>query len=128
MLSLASCKKKDPSIDDYFLNYTIPDVPATSNYTVGAFYYTFSVFNANVKYTPLAGKYTPPTTGIVPAATMQTHIDQAAAAKIDYFVFQVRSPNLDANYKVDAATVNSFLTSSNSSKMNFVISYNLNTT
>lgn len=122
-----SCKKDPgPSIDNYFLNYQIPEVPVTSNYVVGALYYTFNPFNANVTYTPLAGKYSTPATGIVPAATMQMHIDEAAAAKIDYFVFSMRSANLDANnYKVDSLTVGSFLAAPNASKMNFVVSYNL---
>jgi hypothetical protein len=125
---LFSCKKKDPSIDDYFLNYKIPEVPATSNYIVGALYYTFTTFNANVAYTPVAGKYFAANTGVVPAATMQMHIDEAAAAKIDYFVFSIRSPTLDFNnYKVDSTTVNSFLTAPNASTMNFALSYNLST-
>ena len=124
---LFSCKKKAPGIDDYFLNYQIPEVPVTSDYTVGTFYYTFGTFNANIKYTPLAGKYVTPNTGVVPADVMQTHIDQAAAAKIDYFVFSVRSPTLDFNnYKTDSTTLNSFLNAPNASKMNFVLSYNLN--
>jgi hypothetical protein len=37
---LFSCKKKaSPTPADYFLNYTIPEVPVTSPYLVGAFYY-----------------------------------------------------------------------------------------
>jgi hypothetical protein len=131
---LFSCKKKDPSVDDYFLNYTIPDVAPTANYTVGAFYYTSTSWNAAIKYTPTAvgaggtAAYLSTAAGVVPSALMQAHINAASAAKIDYFVFSVRSPNLNNNgYKVDSTIVNSFLTAPNSSKMNFVISYNMET-
>lgn len=128
MLTLFACKKKDPSIDDYFLNYKIPEVPVTSNYTIGAFYYSFTTFNANVPYNPVLGKYTDATTGIVPANVIQAHIDQAASAKIDYFIFSLRSPTMDANnYKVDSLTTMSFLGASNASKMNFAVMYNLST-
>jgi hypothetical protein len=125
---ISSCKKKDPSIDNYFLNYTIPEVPVTSDYTVGAFYYANTVFNANIKYTPLAGKYVVVnTTGIAPAV-IQMHIDQAVAAKIDYFIFSMRSPTLDFNnYRIDSIMLNSFLNAPNASKMNFAISYNMTT-
>jgi hypothetical protein len=124
-LSLFSCKKKDASINSYFLNYTIPEVPVTSNYLVGAMYYTFTTWNANIKQVPTVGNYVY-TNGVPPASIMQAHIADAGVAKIDYFIFSVRSPNLDLNnYKIDSATVNSFLTASNSSTMNFALSYNM---
>lgn len=122
---LFSCKKSSTAtIDNYFLNYTIPEVPVTADYIVGAFYYVNTVFNANIKYTPLAGKYVVSNTTGIPAATIQMHIDQAAAAKIDYFVFSMRSANLDFNnYKTDSIMLNSFLNAPNASKINFAISY-----
>ncbi|MGN8068532.1 glycoside hydrolase family 99-like domain-containing protein [Mucilaginibacter sp. SG564] len=124
---LFSCKKNDPSVKDNFLNYQIPDVPVTSNYTVGAFYYTFTTLNANVTQIPTVGKYGY-TNGLPPAGIMQQHIADAGIAKIDYFIFSVRSPTLDnKNYLVDSTTVNAFLTAPNSAGINFALSYNLNT-
>jgi hypothetical protein len=124
-LVLNSCKKKDPSVDNYFLNYTIPEVPVTSDYLVGCFYYTYSTWPVGAQYVPTVGIYTS-TAGVVPPAIMQAHIDDATSAKIDYFVFSVRSPTLDHNnYLVDSATVASFLNSPNSSSMNFAVSYNM---
>ena len=124
---LFSCKKNDPSVKDNFLNYQIPDVPVTANYTVGAFYYSFSTFNANITEVPVVGKYTY-TLGVPPDGVMQKHIDQAGTAKVDYFIFSLRSPTMDAvNYRVDSTVVNAFLTAPNSSNMKFAISYNLST-
>jgi hypothetical protein len=141
--SLHSCKKKDPSVDDVFINYTIPDVPATKNYVVGAFYYQFGSFNGTTPQKPTAagtvGTYSyfngNPVFGPNASATstpapvvMDQHVAQAATAKIDYFIFSVRSPTMEnANYKIDSTTVVSFLNAANSSKMNFAVSYNLNT-
>ncbi|MES2277870.1 MAG: hypothetical protein V4592_17720 [Bacteroidota bacterium] len=140
--SLYSCKKKDPSVDDLFINYTVPDVPATKNYVVGAFYYQFGSFNTITPQKPVVGGPGPycyfngnPVLGAtssaasIPApAVMDAHVADAAIAKIDYFVFSVRSPTMDNNnFKVDSNTIVSFLNAANSSKMNFAISYNLNT-
>jgi hypothetical protein len=126
VILIASCKKKDPSIDDYFLNYTIPEVPVTQDYIVGAFYYPFSTFNTNIQYTPTVGKYAY-SNGIAPAGIMQQHIEQAATAKIDYFIYTVNSPTLSTStYKNDSTAVNTFLTAPNSSKINFAVCYNLN--
>lgn len=39
LLLLAACDKEEgPSIDDYFLNYEIPEIPVTEDYQVGIFY------------------------------------------------------------------------------------------
>lgn len=39
LLLLAACNKEEgPSIDDYFLNYEIPEIPVTEDYQVGIFY------------------------------------------------------------------------------------------
>ncbi len=125
--SAMSCKKKDPSIDNYFLNYKIPETPATFDYMVGAFYYTFTTYNANITYTPDSlGKYTTSTTGVIPANVIKTHINEAINAKIDYFIFSLRSPDLDFNnYKIDSVSLGCFLSAPNSSKMNFAVTYNL---
>ena len=123
---LLSCKKSEPSVKDNFLNYQIPDVPVTSNYTVGAFYYTFTTLNANVTQVPTVGKYGY-TNGLPPDGLMQQHIADAGIAKIDYFIFSVRSPTLDnKNYLVDSTTVNAFLNAPNSAGVKFALSYNLN--
>lgn len=125
---LGACKKSSPSINNYFLNYTIPEVPVTANYLVGSLYYTFTTFNANIKYIPTVGTYTTSTTGVVPANIMQAHIADALVAKIDYFIFSVRSPTLDnKNYLIDSTTVASFLNAPNASSMNFAVSYNMST-
>lgn len=124
--TFCSCKKKAETIDNYFLNYKIPEVPVTSDYTVGAFYYTFTTFNANIKDTPTVGKYTASTTGVIPANVIQTHIDQAAAARVDYLIFSLRSPDLDFNnYKIDSVSLGCYLSAPNASKVNFAVSYNL---
>lgn len=126
-VGLLSCKKNDPSVKDNFLNYQIPDVPVTSNYTVGAFYYTFTTLNVNVTQIPTIGKYGY-TNGLPADGVMQQHIVDAGIAKIDYFIFSVRSPSLDTkNYLIDSTTVNAFLTAPNSAGIKFALSYNLNT-
>jgi hypothetical protein len=140
IVSLYSCSKKAPGPEDSFLNYTVPDVPATKNYTVGAFYYTFTSFNTAVTQKPTVGGPGPyfysngfPSLGtsaapILQPSIMDAHVADAAIAKIDYFVFSVRSPTMDnANFKTDSNTIVSFLNAANSSKMGFAISYNLNT-
>ena len=128
---LFSCKKKDATPADNFLDYTIPNVPVTSDYTVGAFYYSFGSFNANITQVPTVGKYyyvngVPTVGGVATPSIMQQHIADAGIAKIDYFIFSVRSPTLDnANYKQDSLLVNTFINQPNASTMNFALSYNL---
>lgn len=137
---LFSCKKSAPTLTSNFLDYTIPYTPATKNYTVGAFYYAPSVFNANITQQPTVGgpgsyfysKGFPslgtPALPILTPAIMDAHVADAATAGIDYFIFSLRSPTLDnANFQIDSNTVVSFLNAANSSKMNFAVSYNLNT-
>jgi hypothetical protein len=127
-LLLDSCKKKEPSIDNYFLNYTIPDLPPTADYTVGCLYYSYTTWNVNIKYVPTIGIYTTSTAGVVPPTIMQAHIADALSAKIDYFVFSVRSPTLDHNnYLIDSNVVTSFLNAPNSSSLHFAVSYNMST-
>jgi hypothetical protein len=134
VVMLAACNKKGPGPQDNFLNYQIPEVPATKNYTVGAFYYTFGAFSANITQKPIAGGTSGyyynngvPYINNAPApAVMDAHVADAQLAKIDYFVFSMRSPTQDnSNFKSDSNTVVSFLNAANSSKMNFAVSYNL---
>lgn len=128
-LMFSSCKKNTgPSIDDNILNYKIPEVPVTQDYTVGAFYYSFGSFNANVKEVPTVGKYAMPNGVMTPASVMTNHIDTASANGIDYFLFQVRSANKDNNnYKQDSTLVRNFVTANVSGKMKFALAYNLST-
>lgn len=123
-----ACKKTDsPSIDDNFLNYKITEVPVTQDYAVGAFYINYGAFNNTSPETPIAGKYSF-TNGLPPAGVMTQHIAFAKTAKLDYFIFSVRSANLDFNsYKQDSALVNSFLAEPTSSGMKFALSYSLST-
>jgi hypothetical protein len=130
---LFSCKKSTSTDGNNFLDYTIPNVPVTSNYLVGAFYYSFSSFNANITQVPTVGKYyyvngVPTVGGVATPSIMQQHIADAGTAKIDYFIFPVRSPTLDnANYKQDSLLINTFLAQPTSSTMNFALSYTVNT-
>ena len=125
-LLVACSKDKGPSIDDHFLNYQIEKIPATKDYTVGAFYINFGNFNAAVKEVPTVGKYNF-SSGRLPTGIMEKHIDYAATGKINYFIFSLRSATRSfSNYTQDSVLIKSFLDSQNSSKMNFAISYNLN--
>jgi len=134
--SFTSCKKKDPTVADSLVDYPIPEVPVTSNYNVGAFYYNFGSFSANIKQMPVVGgpgPYTynagvPSLNGSPAPAIMDQHVADAGIAGIDYFIFNMRSPTLDNNnFKTDSNTVVSFLNAAGSSKMGFAISYTLNT-
>jgi hypothetical protein len=131
---ISACKKDEgPSVDDHFLNYEIKNTPPDKNYVLGAFYVnTGSAFNANIKEVPKVGKYGFPN-GVVTAipATnppiMPQHIDFAVKAKIDYFIFSVRSATLDnGGYKQDSLTIKSFLDAPNAGNMKFAITYNFN--
>jgi hypothetical protein len=156
LIGFFSCKKSSvPQVTDNFLDYTIPEVPVTSNYTVGAFYYAPTVFNALITQKPAAsiaaggtGPYyyvggsgatggatalgfsapASPALPVLAPSIWDAHVANAATAGIDYFIFSVRSPTLDnTNYKVDSSVVVNFLKAANSSKMNFALSYNMST-
>lgn len=156
LIGFFSCKKSTvPQVTDSFLDYTIPEVPVTSNYTVGAFYYAPTVFNANITQLPSAaiaaggtGPYyyvggsgatggttalgfsapTSPALPVLAPSIWDAHVANAATAGIDYFIFSVRSPTLDNNnYKTDSSVVVNFMKAANSSKMNFALSYNMST-
>lgn len=127
LLFLAACVKKSdsPSADDNILAYDIKEMPVTENYTVGAFYYNFGTFNANITEVPVVGKYAM-ANGVVAPAIMSKHIEQATAGGIDYFLFQFRSASRDVNnYKSDSSLVKSFL-DVNSTNMKFALAYNFN--
>src|SRR6187402_3253293 len=96
-IMIYSCKKSsEPSVDDNFLNYKIDEVPVTDDYHVGAFYINYGTFNNNATEVPVVGKYSF-TNGVPPAGVMAKHIAFAKTAKLDYFIFQVNSANLNFN-------------------------------
>ena len=84
----SSCTKKNdgPTVADNVLNYTINEIPVTTDYNVGAFYYNFTTFNAAITQVPTIGKYSM-TNGVVLPVIMTDHIQQAKRGGIDYFLF-----------------------------------------
>ena len=57
-LFVSCTKKRDaPSVSDNILNYTINEIPVTTDYNVGAFYYNFTTFNPSISQVPSVGKY-----------------------------------------------------------------------
>lgn len=128
LVLMAGCKKgvAGPSIDDYFLNYPINEIPVTDNYNVGAFYYSFNTFNANITEVPVVGKYTIPN-GAIDPAIMSKHIDYAVQAGIDYFLFPQTSYNKDhSNFVNDSVLISRFLAANTSDKMHFAVTYTFN--
>lgn len=126
---LFSCKKSDegPSADDNILNYEIPEIAVTANYTVGAFYYSFGSFNANITEVPAVGKYSMPN-GVLSPTIMAKHIEYATKGGLDYFVFSFRSANRDANnYRNDSTLIKGFLDANTASSMKFALAYNFST-
>lgn len=125
----SSCmKKRDaPSVADNILNYTIKEIPVTSDYTVGAFYYNFSTFNTSIKEVPTVGKYSM-INGVVLPTIMTNHIQQAKQGGIDYFLFPFRSVSRDlTNFRVDSSTIKSFL-DANTGDLKFALAYNFSNT
>ena len=131
--ALYSCKKwpflKDntgPSASSNFLNYKINEIYVTKNYTVGAFYYNNSGWNASVKRVPVVGDYNIPN-GVIAPSVMATHIAQASSGGIDYFVFAYRSPTKDnTNWQHDSALVRTFINQNTAGKMKFALAYTVN--
>lgn len=126
----SSCTKKvdAPSAADNILNYTINEIPVTTDYTVGTFYYNFTTFNTSTVQVPTIGKYSM-VNGVVPSVVMTNHIQQAKRGGIDYFLFPLRSVSRDLiNFRADSSTVKSFL-DVNTDNLKFALAYNfLNTT
>ncbi len=125
----SSCTKKSdaPTVDDNILNYPINEIPVTSDYNVGAFYYNFTTFNAAIREVPTIGSYSM-INGVVPPTVMADHIRQAGIGGIDYFLFPFRSVSRDlVNFRSDSSTVKSFL-DANTSNLKFALAYNFSTT
>jgi len=128
-----SCKKwalaKDstgPTPQDNFLAYSIKEIPVTKNYTVGAFYYNNNTWNTAVQRLPVVGDYNM-TNGAISPAIMSTHIAQAAAGGIDYFVFAYRSPTRDnTNWLHDSTLIQTFVNANGAGAMKFALAYTVN--
>lgn len=106
---LSSCKAEDdgPSIDDYPLNYTIPNITPTANIPVGALYSRTYIDTARYRrlisvrdpkgnpwpqlcpnVRPVLGRYNPNDVNTsVTADLIQQHIRWAQDAGIDFFIF-----------------------------------------
>jgi hypothetical protein len=50
VITISSCTKKNdaPTVADNILNYTINEIPVTTDYNVGAIYYNFTTFNLSL--------------------------------------------------------------------------------
>lgn len=122
--SIFSCEN-DPRIDEHFLNYKIEKIPAKKDYTVGTFYINYGTFNPLAIEVPMLGRYNF-SGGTVTAPIMAEHVNYAAKARIDYFIFSLRSADRQlSNYKQDSTLVKTFLDAPKISNMGFAISYNL---
>jgi hypothetical protein len=125
----ASCTKKNvgPSVADNILNYTIKEIPVTTDYTVGAFYYNFTTFNTSITQVPSVGTYAM-VNGVVLPNIMTNHIRQAKRGGIDYFLFPFRSVSRDLiNFRADSSTIKSFL-DANTDNLKFALAYNFSNT
>ena len=125
----SACTKKvdAPSVADNILNYTIKEIPVTTDYTVGAFYYNFTTFNTSISQVPSVGKYSM-INGVVLPNIMTSHIQQAKKGGIDYFLFPFRSVSRDLiNFRADSSTVKSFL-DVNTDNLKFALAYNFSNT
>ena len=127
-LVTVGCKKEahGPKIDDYFLNYDIPEVPVTADYEVGAFYYTWGTFNPGITEVPTLGQYKAPA-GLLDAGIMSKQIELAKQGGIDYFLFQARSWNKEnGGFKEDSAIVHQFIEANTDGKLRFALNFKFN--
>ena len=116
-----SCTKDDGIfVEDHFFDYEIPLVPVESNYTVGAFYNSFT-WNAKIPESPAVGTYN---TLLGDAVAYAKHVDQAKKGGIDYFLFGLRSTKTMAQFTSDQLFINTLQSASNAGDMKFAISYN----
>jgi hypothetical protein len=113
-----SCKDDNPSIDDYPLNYEIPDIPVSSDIPVGAFVYNpFDAFNDEVIWNRITAPYELTTTVgdigpyIMPAQgsyalradtaggyAYQQIVEWAKEAKIDFLITPAVREHANALY------------------------------
>lgn len=120
---LFSCSEDDtPQIEDHFLSKEIPNEPVNANYSVGAFYKSFS-WNSGVVEVPVAGKYVS-NTGDKDAYAK--HVTQAATGGIDYFIFGFRSANVANDNTNDKKFIDILQTAPNALQQKFALSYSFN--
>jgi Glycosyltransferase WbsX len=120
---LFSCSEdEEPQIEDHFLSKEIPIEPVNDNYSVGAFYKSFS-WNSAVVEVPTAGKYV---SNLGDPVAYEKHVTQAATGGIDYFIFGFRSANLAADNTNDKKFIDVLQTAPNALQQKFALSYNFN--
>lgn len=115
-----SCTEDDIAVEDNFLNYDIPIVPITSNYTVGAQYSRF-IRRSTVPEEPTIGVYN---ANVSDPVVYEEHVKQAQTAGIDFFIFQFRSANNQNQNNQDTAFINELQAAPNAADVNFALSYN----
>ena len=117
---LSSCEKdKDPTIDDHFLNYDIPEVPVTQDYLVGVNYlykplYGEARYKALFAKTPVLGEYADITAPIAgsSAQVLDSHLVWLNKAKVDFLVVTIRSGSTAlSSYSSDTSYINKILAS-----------------
>jgi hypothetical protein len=115
-----SCANDDaPKIEDNFLSKEVPVEPVTANYTVGAFYKSFS-WNAALVEVPEAGKYI---SNLGDPVAYEKHIQQATDGGIDYLIFGFRSANVATENAADIAFINMLQTAPSALRQKFALSY-----
>jgi len=116
-----SCTEDDVVTgEDGILNYTIPNVPVTSDYIVGAQYLTFGRRNT-VPEEPSIGVYNG---SIGDPVVYEQHVNQAKTAGIDFFIFRYRSANNQNQNNADTRFIDGLQAASNAQDVNFALSYN----
>jgi len=115
-----SCTEDNITVEDSFLNYDIPIVPVTSDYTVGAQYSRFNRRNT-VPEEPTIGVYN---ANVSDPAIYEEHVKQAQKAGIDFFIHQFRSANNQNQNNQDTAFINKLQAAPNAADVNFALSYN----
>lgn len=127
-IAFCSCKKdENPSIDDHPLNYTIPEVPVSTDIPVGAYLYTTSnIVNDNIRWTRLTETYDVSTGKIGPyvkpeldrytlGATdegvynMTKIVEWAKVGKIDFLISPAVKENPNALYPMNINKEDSLL-------------------
>ena len=112
---LPSCEKdKEPTIDDHFLNYEIPDVPVTQDYIVGVNYvykstYGEARYKALFAKTPVLGEYADIKAQIPGSSAMvlDSHLVWLNKAKVDFLLVTIRSGSgALSSYNSDISYIN----------------------
>ncbi len=127
LIIFSSCKDEngESSIDNYFLNYEINEVPAPAGVQVGAFLYTRALSNVDYwnrlieernEANGLVGPYLMPELGqysldanTAGQAAMQQIVDWGVEAGIDFFVFSTINENRNRHYPRNTSDQDSLL-------------------